>query len=111
MYAIAVSHFGGPEVLELARLRNLRTIAVASPADETLVGELGATDFVARTDALGQAVRNVAPTGVDAVIDTAVIGIAAHEALRGGGTFVALVAPFAAPPIRGTNVVVQEVAR
>jgi NADPH:quinone reductase-like Zn-dependent oxidoreductase len=45
----------GGFVLELARLRNLRTIAVASPTDETLVGELGATDFVARTDALGQA--------------------------------------------------------
>jgi NADPH:quinone reductase len=99
----------GGFVLELARLRNLRTIAVSPPRDEALVGELGATDFIARTDALGQAVRNVAPGGVDAVIDAAVIGIAAHEALRGGGTFVALVAPFAPPPIRGTNVVVQEV--
>ena len=36
-------------------------------------------------------------------------GIAAHDALRDGGTFVALVAPFAPPPIRGTRVVVQEV--
>jgi NADPH:quinone reductase-like Zn-dependent oxidoreductase len=99
----------GGFVLELARMRNLRTVAVASPGDETLVRELGATDFVARTDRLGEAVRNLAPSGVDAVIDTAVIGIVAHEALRGGGTFVALVAPFAPPPIRGTNVVVQEV--
>ncbi|MDP9347476.1 MAG: NADP-dependent oxidoreductase [Actinomycetota bacterium] len=99
----------GGFVLELARLRGLRTIAVASPADEALVGELGATDFVARTDALGEAVRNLVPGGVDAVIDTAVVGIVAHEALRGGGTFVALVAPFAPPPIRGTKVVVQEV--
>jgi NADPH:quinone reductase len=31
------------------------------------------------------------------------------QALRGGGTFVALVAAYAPPPIRGTNVVVQEV--
>jgi NADPH:quinone reductase-like Zn-dependent oxidoreductase len=99
----------GGFVLELARLRGLRTIAVASPADEALVGELGATDFVPRTDALGEAVRSVVPGGVDAVIDTAVVGIVAHEALRGGGTFVALVAPFAPPPIRGTKVVVQEV--
>ncbi|WP_252436159.1 zinc-binding dehydrogenase [Pseudonocardia humida] len=37
------------------------------------------------------------------------LGIAAHDALRGGGTLVALVAPFAPPPIRGTRVVVQEV--
>jgi NADPH:quinone reductase len=99
----------GGFVLELARLRNVRTIAVASPNDEALVRELGAAEFVARTDALGEAVRNLVPGGVDAVIDTALIGVVAHEALRGGGTFVALVAPFAPPPIRGTKVVVQEV--
>jgi NADPH:quinone reductase-like Zn-dependent oxidoreductase len=99
----------GGVVLELARLRNVRTIAVAAPEDETLVRGLGATDLVARTDALGESVRRLVPSGVDAVIDTAVIGIVAHEALRGGGTFVALVAPFAPPPIRGTNVIVQEV--
>jgi D-arabinose 1-dehydrogenase-like Zn-dependent alcohol dehydrogenase len=45
---------------------------------------------------------------VDAVIDAALLGIVAHEALRGGGTFVALVRPFAPPPLRGTRVVVQE---
>jgi NADPH:quinone reductase-like Zn-dependent oxidoreductase len=99
----------GGVVLELARLRNVRTIAVAAPEDETLVRGLGATDLVARTDALGESVRRLVPSGVDAVIDTAVIGIVAHEALRGGGTFVALVAPFAPPPIRATNVIVQEV--
>jgi NADPH:quinone reductase-like Zn-dependent oxidoreductase len=99
----------GGFVLELARLRNIRTIAVAAPEDETLVRQLGATDFLPRSDALGEAVRNLVPSGVDAVIDTAVIGILAHEALRGGGTFVALVAPFAPPPIRATNVIVQEV--
>jgi NADPH:quinone reductase len=99
----------GGFVLELARLRGVRTIAVASPADEALVGELGAIDFVARTDPLGAAIRNVVPGGVDAVIDTAAVGIVAHEALRGGGTFLALVAPFAPPPIRGTKVVMQEV--
>jgi NADPH:quinone reductase-like Zn-dependent oxidoreductase len=81
----------GGVVLELARLRNVRTIAVAAPEDETLVRGLGATDLVARTDALGESVRRLVPSGVDAVIDTAVIGIVAHEALR------------------GTNVIVQEV--
>ena len=99
----------GGFVLELAALRGLRTVAVAGPHDEALVRGLGATEFVARTDALGSAVRRIVPGGVDAVIDAAVVGIAAHDALRGGGTFVALVAPFAPPPIRGTRVVVQEV--
>jgi len=98
----------GGYVLQLAALRGVRTIAVASAADEALVRELGASDFVARADTLAQPVRDVVPGGVDAVIDTAVLGIAAHEALRGGGTFVALVRPFAPPPIRGTRVLVHE---
>ena len=38
-------------------------------------------------------------------IDAAVAGITGHEALRGGGTFVA---PFAPPRLRATRVVVQE---
>jgi NADPH2:quinone reductase len=99
----------GGFVLELAKLRGVRTIAVAARADEEAVRALGARDFVPRADLLAQAVRELAPGGVDAVIDAATIGIAAHEALRGGGTFVALVRPFAPPPIRGTTVVVQEV--
>jgi NADPH2:quinone reductase len=99
----------GGFILELAALRGLRTVAVAAAQDEQLVRGLGATDFVARTDELGVAVRTLIPGGVDAVIDAAVLGIGAHEALRGGGTFVALVAPFAPPPIRGTRIIVQEV--
>ncbi len=99
----------GGFVLELAALRGLRTVALVAACDEQLVRGLGATDFVPRTGTPAAAVRELVPGGVDAVIDAAVLGIAAHEALRGGGTFVALVAPFAPPPIRGTRVVVQEV--
>jgi NADPH:quinone reductase len=100
----------GGFVLELAALRGLRTIAVAGADDEALVRELGATDFIARTDgSLGPAVRRIVPRGADVVIDAAVAGIAAHDALRAGGTFIGLVAPFAPPPIRGTHVHVQEV--
>lgn len=99
----------GGYVLQLAALRRIRTVAVASAEDEGLVRGLGATDFVARADKLAQPVRDIVPGGVDAVIDAAVLGIVAHEALRGGGTFVALVRPFAPPPIRGTEVIVQEV--
>ncbi|GAB2602134.1 NADPH:quinone reductase [Paractinoplanes abujensis] len=125
----------GTLVLELAALRGIRTVGLAGPADEALVRSRGA-EFVARTSAtpdegarsseadardvagaeersrngaLAEAVRRLVPGGVDAVIDTAVIGVAAHEAVRGGGTFVALVAPFAPPALRATSVVVQEV--
>jgi NADPH:quinone reductase-like Zn-dependent oxidoreductase len=99
----------GGFVLELAALRGLHVVAVARQEDESSVLALGARDFVAAGQPLGAAVRRVVPGGVDAAIDAAVLGIDAHEAVRGGGTFVALVAPFAPPPIRGTRVLVQEV--
>ncbi|GHJ47199.1 NADPH:quinone reductase [Catellatospora sp. TT07R-123] len=99
----------GGLVLQLAAQRGIRTVAVAGEADEQLVRDLGATWFTPRTDQLAARVRELVPGGVDAVIDAAVIGVAAHEALRGAGTFVALVAPFAPPPLRGTRVLVQEV--
>ena len=99
----------GGLLLQLAALRGIRTVAVADETDEKAVRGRGADEFVARTDRLGAAVRDVVPGGVDAVVDAAVVGITAHEALRGAGVFVALVAPFAPPPLRATRVVVQEV--
>ena len=99
----------GGFVVELAAARGIRVIGVASAGDEALVRSLGAAEFVARTDALGEAVRALVPGGVDVVIDAAVLGIAAHQALRNGGTFVCLVRPFAPPSLRGTTVHVFEV--
>jgi NADPH:quinone reductase-like Zn-dependent oxidoreductase len=99
----------GGFVLELAALRGLHTVALARPGDEDLVRDLGASQVLTSAERLGLGVRRLVPGGVDAVVDAAVLGIAAHDGLRDGGTFVALVAPFAPPPIRGTRVVVQEV--
>jgi NADPH:quinone reductase len=99
----------GGFVLQLAAIRGLRTIALARPHDADRVRALGASEVVTSSEDLGAAVRRIVPGGVDAVIDAAILGITAHQALRGAGTFVALVAPFAPPPIRGTRVVVQEV--
>ncbi|GAA3921028.1 zinc-binding dehydrogenase [Actinoplanes auranticolor] len=99
----------GGLLLQLAALRGIRTVAVADETDEKAVRDRGADEFVVRTDRLGAAVRDVVPGGVDAVVDAAVVGITAHEALRGAGVFVTLVAPFAPPPLRATRVVVQEV--
>lgn len=96
----------GGFVLELARDIGVRTVALARPRDAERVP---ASHVVTTADGLGAAVRRLVPGGVAAVIDAAVLGIVAHQALRGGGTFVALVAPFAPPPIRATRVVVQEV--
>ncbi len=99
----------GGFALQLAAMRGLRTVALARPHDADRVRALGASEIVTSSDDLGAAVRRIVPGGVDAVIDAAILGITAHQALRGAGTFVALVAPFAPPPIRGTRVVVQEV--
>jgi NADPH:quinone reductase len=97
----------GRFVLELAAIRGVRTVAAVRtppsidlPADHVLVG----------SDDLAREVRALVPGGVDAAIDAAVLGIEAHGAVRDEGTFVALVRPFAPPPVRGTTVVVQEVA-
>ncbi|GAA5176993.1 NADP-dependent oxidoreductase [Rugosimonospora acidiphila] len=98
----------GGFAVQLAATRGLRTLALARPHDANRVRALGA-EVVTSSDELGAAVRRIVPGGVDAVIDAAILGITAHQALRGAGTFVALVAPFAPPPIRGTRVVVQEV--
>jgi NADPH2:quinone reductase len=98
----------GGFVLDLARRRGLHTVALARPRDADRL-RARASHVVTTADCLGATVRRLVPGGVDAVVDAAVLGIVAHQALRGGGTFVALVAPFAPPPIRATRVVVQEV--
>ena len=87
----------GGFALQLAALRGLRTIAIASPGDAALVQELGAHEFLARPDNVGAAVRGVVPGGVHGAIDAAAIGVSALDAVRDGGSFVA-VAAGAAPP-------------
>jgi NADPH:quinone reductase-like Zn-dependent oxidoreductase len=74
----------GGLLLQLAALRGIRTVAVADGSDEPYVRGLGADEFVARTDRLGAAVRRIVPGGVDAVVDAAVIGVAAPGGRPGG---------------------------
>ena len=94
----------GGFALQLAALRGLQTIGVASPADEARVRASGANEFVARTEDVGNAVRRVVGRGVDGVLDAAVVGVAAHEALSNDGAFVAVSAGAAPIPLRGTRV-------
>jgi NADPH:quinone reductase len=94
----------GGFALELAELRGLRTIAVASPSDEAVVRALGADQFVARTDGLGAAIRRVRPKGVDGALDAALTGVRALDAVRDGGSFVAVSAAAAPIPLRGIRV-------
>ncbi len=91
----------GGFALELAALRGLRTVAVAGWEDEPLVRRLGADEFVARTDELAQAARRLRPGGVDGALDAALVGVPALDAVRDGGSFVAVSAGAAPPPLRG----------
>jgi NADPH:quinone reductase len=94
----------GGFALELAALRRIQTVAVAGPQDEELVRRLGADRFVARTESLGRAVRQVLPGGADGALDAALVGVSALDAVRDGGSFVAVAAGAAPTPLRGTRV-------
>jgi NADPH:quinone reductase-like Zn-dependent oxidoreductase len=94
----------GGFALELAALRGLRTVAVASTGDESLARGLGADAFVARSENVGASVRRVVPGGVDGALDAAMIGISALDGVRDGGAFVAVAAGAAPAPLRGTRV-------
>jgi NADPH:quinone reductase len=72
-------------VIPLAKLRGLRVVADAGPADAELVRGFGADVVLPRGDDLPEAMRAAAPGGVDAVFDTAVLGRGIFAAIRTGG--------------------------
>jgi NADPH:quinone reductase len=78
--------FGG-YFLQLAGAAGIRTIADASPADETLIRTLGADAVVGRGPAFADEVRKLVPDGVAAVLDAALIGAAVLPAIAEGGTY------------------------
>lgn len=94
----------GGFAVELAALRGLRVVAVAGPGDEELVRGFGAEYFVPRDTDVAGAVRALVPGGVAGVLDAAMLKTAALEALRGGGSFVAVNHGADPVPRRGTRV-------
>lgn len=80
----------GGYAVELAKHRGLTVIGSAGARDEELVRRLGADHFVDRNEDLAAAVRRIVPLGVDGVVDAAVVGIGAQEAVRNGGRHVHL---------------------
>ncbi|MEU4524495.1 NADP-dependent oxidoreductase [Amycolatopsis sp. NPDC024027] len=94
----------GGYAVALAHARKLRVVAVAAEADEAPVRAFGADEFVPRGPSLGDRVRAVVPGGVDAALDTALLGLDALDAVRGGGEFVAFAAGAAPIPLRGIRV-------
>jgi NADPH:quinone reductase-like Zn-dependent oxidoreductase len=94
----------GGYVVPLANRRGLRVVATAAPADELAVRGFGADVFVPRTESLADAVRNAVPGGVDGAVDAAQIGVAALDAVRDGGRFIAVTDPSTPEPARGITV-------
>jgi NADPH:quinone reductase len=94
----------GGYAVQLARHRGLEVVAGAAAADERLVRELGAQHVIPRGADLPTAVRELVPGGVDGVVDAALVGVAAQEAVRNGGGFAHLVATAPPAPLRGIRV-------
>ena len=78
--------------IALAKQKGLRVIADAKPAEITLVRGYGADEVVERSDDFATAIRNLVPDGIEALLDTAVLGETAFGAIRDGGTYM---------PVRG----------
>ena len=72
-------------VIPIAKLRGIRVLADAGPADAELVRDFGADVVLPRGDDFVEAVLAAAPGGVDAVFDTAVLGRGIFPAIRPGG--------------------------
>jgi NADPH:quinone reductase-like Zn-dependent oxidoreductase len=93
----------GGYAVQLGALAGLRVIGVSAAGDEALVRSLGASEFVARGPDAVDSVRRLAPGGVDALVDAAVIGAPATAAVRDGGA-IAAVRAFEGEPERGITV-------
>lgn len=78
--------------IALAKQQGLKVIADAKPAETALVRGYGADEVVERSEDLAAAIRHVIPDGVEALLDTAVLGERAFGAIRDGGTYM---------PVRG----------
>lgn len=75
-----------------ARLQGLNIIADAKPEEAELVRSYGATIVVERGPGFVEAIRRSVPAGVDALLDTALLGEGAFGAIRDGGIYI---------PVRG----------
>lgn len=90
----------GGYLVQLATSRGLVVIADAAPADAALVRSLGPDHVVTRGDAVSDEIRTIAPGGVDAVADTALLHEKVLPALRDEGVFVSL-RRWTGEPVRG----------
>jgi NADPH:quinone reductase-like Zn-dependent oxidoreductase len=80
----------GGYVVQIASHRGLRVIADAKESDEELVRGFGATEIVRRGDDVADRIREIAPDGVDALVDGSVQADLVVPALADGGRYLAV---------------------
>jgi NADPH:quinone reductase-like Zn-dependent oxidoreductase len=78
----------GGYVVQLAHAAGLVVIAHGRATDEKTLRDLGADHVVAGSEPLAEAVHRLFPDGVDALVDSAVLGGVAAAAVREGGVMV-----------------------
>jgi NADPH:quinone reductase-like Zn-dependent oxidoreductase len=93
----------GGYAVQLGVSEGLKVIGVASASDEALIRGLGAQEFIPRDADLVSRVRQIAPNGVDAVVDAAVLGRKILGAVRDGGQ-IASVRAFDGDPERDIQI-------
>ena len=80
----------GGYVVQLGTAEGLTVLADAAPADESHVRALGAETVVPRGDGFAARVRTLVPAGVDGLVDAALLGARAVDAVRDAGRVVSL---------------------
>jgi NADPH:quinone reductase-like Zn-dependent oxidoreductase len=80
----------GGYVVQLGTAEGLTVLADAAPADEPLVRALGAATVVPRRAGFAARVRTLVPAGVDGLVDAALLGARAVDAVRDAGRVVSL---------------------
>jgi NADPH:quinone reductase len=93
-------------VIDLAKAKGLIVVTDAKPSDFDLVRAAGADTVVTRGEGMVDEVLRHYPSGVDGLIDTALIGNEASAAVREGGPAVTLRAshPITNPKVRGYHI-------
>jgi NADPH:quinone reductase len=86
----------GQYAIQLGTHLGLEVTGDATPADAALIESFGAHHVVERGSGMAAAVRRLYPSGVDAVIDAALLGPAVIGAVRDGGQLLA-VRPYQGP--------------
>lgn len=93
----------GQYAIQLGTHLGLEVTGDAKPEDVPLVESFGARHVVPRGEAMAAAVRALYPSGVDAVIDAALLGPSVLPAVRDGGQLLA-VRPFQGETERGITI-------